>query len=165
MLSHTGTLWQYLGSFLIYTLATVGLIYGVYWYSSKAAAAKAPEAPAEETPPEPAPEALALESSLPLDGQKTLHVVRTGSERFLISTTDSATQLLSKLDPVPAPPPAVSEEQPAPEEVKVDLPWYAQRYAQQPARPVQLPPPVRRPSSFGERFIQSVQWLVSSRSR
>ena len=167
MLNHTGTLWHYLGSFLTYTLATVGLIYGVYWYSGKAAIAKkAPEPPAE-APPEPSPEALALESALPLDAQKTLMVIRTGSERFLISTTESGTQLLSKLEPVPAPPPPVLEEstEPEPEEIKVDLPWYAQRHAQQPERPIQLPPPVRRSSTFGERFLQSVQWLVASRSR
>lgn len=161
MLSHTGTLWHYLVNFLAYTLVTVGLIYGVYWYSSKASA-KPAEAPAETPPPEPGPEVLVLESSLPMDAQKTLHVVRTGSERFLISTTDSGTQLLSKLEPVPSPPPAVTEEPEAPTEVKVDLPWYAQ----QPPRVVHLPPPpVRRPSGFGERFIQSLQWLASSRSR
>jgi flagellar biogenesis protein FliO len=152
-MSHTGTLWQYLGSFLMYTLMTIGLIYGVFWYTRKAGGASAAVPKAEEAQGD----ALALESALPLEPNKTLYVVRSGSERFLISATGEGTQLLSRLESVPTP---VAAEPVAvdPVEPKVDLPWYAT--VPSPTRMVTMP---RR--SFGQRFVQSVKWLVASRMR
>jgi len=161
MLSHTGSLGQYLWNFLLYTLTTIGLIYGVYWYTRKAsgkAAIAMPEAPPVTS------ESLVLESALSLEPQKTLYVVRSGSERFLLSATGDQTQLLSKLEPAYAPAFAVpvTEEAPEPPAPRVDLPWYAD----QPVRMQAPPPPViRRPSGFGSRLVQSIQWLVSSRTK
>ena len=157
MLSHTGTLTQYLTNFVLYTLMTVGVMYGAYWYTRKAVGNRA----SVSTPTVATPDPLTLESSLALDPHKVLHVVRIGSERFLISVSGEGTQLLSKLEDVPAAAPAVVETAvpTLPTEVKVDLPWYAN----QPPRMVMTAPPPR--SSFGARFVQSVQWLVSSRSR
>lgn len=153
-MSHTGTLWQYLGSFLMYTLLTIGMIYGVFWYTRKAAGARATGTTptTEETQG-----SLALESALPLEPNKTLYVVRSGSERFLISATGEGTQLLSRLESVPA----VVVAEPVAEvsvEPKVDLPWYASVPG-----PTQLAT-IRR-QSFGQRFVQSVKWLVATRSR
>ncbi|MCE3235193.1 MAG: hypothetical protein K0Q50_1373 [Vampirovibrio sp.] len=150
MLSHTGTLWQYLGSFVLYTLATVGIIYGVYWYTRRTSggSAAAAAAPAEEGQPK-----LELESTLALEPTKNLYVIRSGNERFLLATTAEGTQLLSRLDNVPtevtATVPEVTEEAPA-----TPKPWYASE-----------PPAVlARPNAgFKQRFVQSVQWLVSSR--
>jgi len=154
MLSHTGTLWHYLGSFVFYTLATVGVIYGVYWYTRKnaGAAAAAAAAKAEEGQIK-----LELESTLALEPNKNLYVVRNGVERFLLVTSAEGTQLLSRLDNVPAPP----EEVVAVAEPVVDLPlapkpWYATE-----------PPPaiIQRKLGLGARFVQSVQWLVASRTK
>jgi hypothetical protein len=167
MLSHTGSLWQYLSSFLIYTLMTVGLIYGVYWYTRKASGKAVSAAPPPE-PDEPTSESLLVESALPLEPQKTLYIIRSGSERFLISTTETSTQLLSRLEPVPPPvfeTPETEEDSPMlpPLQSRVDLPWYADQPVRVQAPP--LPPPVRRASGFGQRFVQSVQWLVASRTK
>lgn len=159
MISHPASLWQYFGSFVTYTLTTVGVIYGVYWYTRRASGGALGGAPKA---PEVAPESLVLESALPLEPQKTLYVVRTGSERFLISATGTDTQLLSKLEPVPPPVVEVPVVEVAPlVQAKVDLPWYAD----QPTRVQAPPPPIRRAPSFGQRFVQSVQWLVASRSK
>lgn len=150
MLSHTGTLWQYLGSFVFYTLATVGVIYGVYWYTRRTSGgmAAAAAAKAEEGQPK-----LELESTLALEPSKNLYVIRSGNERFLLATTAEGTQLLSRLDNVPAEVPVEVAETVA-EEPKSPKPWYASE-----------PPAVlARPNNgLGARFVQSVQWLVASR--
>jgi flagellar biogenesis protein FliO len=152
MLTHTGTLWQYLGSFVMYTLLTVGAIYGVFWYSRKATGGASIGSNSTTGGTQ---DPLILESTLPLEPNKTLYVIRTGAERFLLSSTAEGTQLLSKLESVPAPAaePVVAA---PPAEPKVDLPWYAT----EPPRLVTL-----RRQGFGERFVKSIQWLVSSRMR
>lgn len=152
MLSHTGTLWQYLGSFVLYTLGAVGLMYGAYWYARRSIAATSPTAPAE------APNAMVLESSLSLEPQKTLYIVRIGEERFLMATTAEGLQLLSKLEKET---PLVPEvDIPVVQETPRLEPWYASAGQQ-----VTLPVLPRRTESFGSRFIKSVQWLVSSRMK
>lgn len=150
MLSHTGTLWQYLGSFVFYTLATVGVIYAVYWYTrAKTSGTAAAAAPATED----SAAKLELESTLALEPNKNLYVLRSGNERFLLATTAEGTQLLSRLDNVPVEAPAVVAEADT-EGSKSPKPWYASE-----------PPAVlARPNlGFKTRFLQSVQWLVSSR--
>lgn len=152
MLSHTGTLWQYLGSFVLYTLGAVGLMYGAYWYARRSIVNAAPATPVE------APNAMVLESSLSLEPQKTLYIVRVGEERFLISTTAEGLQFLSKLEKeillVP------EAEIPTVRETPRLEPWYANAGQQ-----VALPVMPRRTETFGSRFIKSVQWLVSSRMK
>ncbi len=152
MLSHTGTLWQYLGSFVFYTLATVGVIYGVYWYTRKNAGAAAAVAAAKA---EEGQIKLELESTLALEPNKNLYVVRNGVERFLLVTSAEGTQLLSRLDNVPAPVEEVVAE-PVVDLPLAPKPWYATE-----------PPPaiIQRKIGFGERFVQSVQWLVASRTK
>lgn len=154
MLSHTGTLWQYLGSFLLYTLGAVALMYGAYWYARRSIATPPPAATDE------APSALLLEASLPMEPQKTLHIVRVGEERFLIATTAEGMQLLSKLEPEA--PVAQESDIPVVQETPRLEPWYANAASQQ----VTLPVLSRRATeSFGSRFVRSVQWLVSSRMK
>ena len=146
-MTHTGTLWQYLGSFVMYTLMTIGLIYGVFWYTRKASGAS--------TQPEQAQGSLVLESTLPLEPNKTLYVVRSGSERFLLSASGEGTQLLSALEAVPS---LILAEPVSEPTAKVDLPWYASVPAGN--RPVAM-----RRQSFSQRLAQSVRWLVASRTR
>ncbi len=146
-MTHTGTLWQYLGSFVMYTLMTVGLIYGVFWYTRKASGIA--------TATEEAKGSLVLESTLALEPNKTLYVVRSGSERFLLSASGEGTQLLSALASVPGPILAEPVSEPV---AQVELPWYAS--VPSTSRPVAI-----RRQSFGQRFVQSVRWLVTSRTR
>lgn len=146
MLSHTGTLWQYLGSFVLYTLGAVGLIYAAYWYARRSImpAASPSQADAPQFP-------LAIEATLGLEPHKTLYVIRSGDERFLISVSGESTQLLSKLE---TPISANSEIPVVPETQRLE-PWFAQHQA------VSQKPQ----STLSSRFIQSVQWLVSSRMK
>ena len=154
MLSHTGTLWHYLGSFTLYTLLAIGMIYGAYWYTrrhlGKPAVTAAPVEESEEVP-------LAIESSLPLEPQKTLYVIRSGNERFLLSSTGENLQFMSALESVPTLPEPMPEPMPMEEPAIEDAPWFSKTDAPKPV--ATTPPP-----SFGSRFIQSVQWLVTSRS-
>ena len=164
MVNHTGALWHYIGSFLTYTLLTIGAIYAVYWYTRKATAARTP-APDNSATEEPPAGSLFLESALPLEQGRSLYVVRSGSERFLLSSTEAGTQLLSRWENAPPAQLDIAElEELVTATPRVDLPWYAVK----PASPVAVEPSRingSRQSSFGKRFIQIVQWLVSSRLR
>jgi hypothetical protein len=160
MLSHTGTLWHYLGSFILYTLMAVGLIYGAYLYARKASVVK-PFLGLGKKPESPSAPKLILESSLALEPRKTLYVVCAGNERFLIAASGESTQLLSKLEESSqtAGTSAMAATSVAavtlPPVDRVDeRPWYTEA------------PIITRPqkAGFGARFVQSVQWLVSSRS-
>lgn len=87
-------LWHYLGTFVLYTTLSIAFIYGMFLALKKnpawlgvltgrhTAASKS---------------ALAIETSLPLEARKSLHIVRCGQERFLIATGGDGTQFLSKL--------------------------------------------------------------------
>ena len=148
MLNHTGTLWHYLGSFVLYTLLAIGCIYAAYCYFRKSPGGSM--LPLGRKAEKADPNKLTLESVLPLEPRKTLYVVRSGPERFLISASGDDTALLSKLEPVPS---VVEILDMVPEDTS-DRPWYTER------------PNLRvRKQTMGERFRQSVQWLVSSRSR
>lgn len=155
MLSHTGTLWQYLGSFVLYTLGAVALIYGAYWYARRSTTGFLPGAAA--TVPEEAEVPLVLEASLSLEPQKNLYIIRSGKERFLIAASGEATQLLSKLESVETEAEAPVEI-PIVEETPKLEPWYT-------PGPQPVAPPAIRRESFGSRFVKSVQWLVSSRMK
>jgi hypothetical protein len=176
--SHTTSLWHYGSSFLVYTLLTVAVIYGAYWYTRKNAATRFVPPPAPMPEVAPAPEALVLESALPLENPgaeapHVLYVVRTGSERFLIAAGGAEPKLLSKLEAVPSASAShYHEYQDDDDEAvpvsalhQVDLPWYAQQPAPRPmAVSTPVPLPMRR-STFGERFVKSVQWLITSRMK
>jgi hypothetical protein len=156
MLSHTGTLWHYLGSFIFYTLLAIGLIYGAYWYARKAPSGNILMGFGKK-PDDNAVPKLTLESTLALEPRKTLYVVCSGNERFLIAASGETTQLVSKLENTPQP---VSASEPA---VQVALPPVVMPEE----RPWYTDAPIitrRQKASFGSRFVQSVQWLVSSRS-
>lgn len=161
MLSHTGTLWHYLVSFIGYTLLAIGMIYGTFLYIRKFTGRTPLSAPANDSVPDEAVtvSTLALETSLALEPDKNLYIVRSLQERFLVATSSEGVQLISKLESVSPP------KEDAPE---VDLPVVASAiekpwYAEIPKAPV-LPqaPPVS--SGFGARFLKSVQWVVSSRA-
>src|SRR5271157_1529417 len=105
MLNENGVLTHYLLCFLFYTLSVVGLIYGVArWYARRHLSAATPAAaPAKEESPPPvaAPpplKDLSIESSLPLEAGKMLHIVRAGSEKFFIASSEQDVYLLSKLE-------------------------------------------------------------------
>lgn len=181
MSPHTGMLWQYLGSFTLYTLLAIGMIYAAYWYVRKASGngfgllRKATDTKAR----------LEIESMLSLEPRKNLYVVRAGQERFLIATGAENTHVLSKLDAemaIAAQPVAtmteeaalVPEEPPVVAEVVVNAaqassPWYTQ-----PEGPVELPftktapefkPDTMSAGTMGNRLMQSVRWVLSARTR
>ncbi|MBY0450797.1 MAG: flagellar biosynthetic protein FliO [Cyanobacteria bacterium] len=102
----TQILWQYVGSFTLYTLLAIGVMYGAYfWIKSQGSlpaglAAGLPkgltgllkiQTPGVQNP-------IQIESRLSLELRKQLYIIRCGSERFLIATSNEGTQLISKLD-------------------------------------------------------------------
>lgn len=160
MLNHTGALWHYLGSFILYTLGAVALIYGAYWYARRSTRGALPDTVQHSQLQLPA---LEIESVLALEPQKTLYVIRSGQERFLVSSSGDNTTLLSRLEPVFTEQAEVSEI-PVVQETSRLEPWYA---LQQPLNQ-SLNQPLNQPlksETFGSRFIKSVQWLVSSRMK
>lgn len=153
MLNHTGALWQYLGSFVLYTLGAVALIYGAYWYARRSTGGLISGASKQSDPQVPA---LEVETTLALDPRKTLYVIRSGQERFLLAASGDDTQLLSRLESVAVKQPA-DVEIPIVEETPRLEPWYA---IPQPSRPA-----AQQAETFGSRFVKSVQWLVASRMK
>ncbi|WP_373532889.1 FliO/MopB family protein [Vampirovibrio sp.] len=154
MLNHTGALWHYLGSFVLYTLGAVALIYGAYWYARRSSGGFLSGAAKNNNSQRPV---LEIESILPLEPRKNLYVVRAGHERFLLAASGDDTTLLSQLEPEFSEPPEMSEIPVVQETPRLE-PWYA----------LQQPTHVhsgRKPDTFGARFVKSVQWLVSSRMR
>lgn len=170
MVEHSGGLWHYLSSFMMYTLTAIAMIYGVYWLIQRAPGTSGKQEPPAE---EEKPGKLELESTLTLDEKRTLHVIRTGSERFLLSAIGESTQLLSRLENVPsdapppeaAPAPAEVAEEPQPVAVVEAPPWYASLAGPPLPSAEELPIRVSRKSGFADRFVQSVKWLASSRLR
>ena len=184
-----GTLWHYLGSFILYTLLAIGFIYVAYWYARRHSGQwllRHGKRPAAEAP------RLEVESTLTLEARKNLYVIRSGGERFLIATSMEGTQFLSRLEPAEAAAPVEANfpatrtgpmqaqstdrgpvgltEEPAP---KGDLsqailcalenkPAIALPFAKQAAN--ETTPAARTESTgFGARMVQSVQWLMASR--
>lgn len=161
MLSHTGTLWQYLGSFILYTLFAIGMIYAAYWYMRKNGAGLLAKKPTM------AGRKLEIESVLSLEARKNLYVVKSGSERFLIATSMDGTQFLSRLEstgspaavetPAAIPAGTMTLDTAAPQ----SAPWY------------QTPEPetetASKPAGLGGRLMknmgQSMQWLIASRTK
>lgn len=180
MSPHTGMLWQYLGSFTLYTLLAIGMIYAAYWYVRKASGNGFGLLGKSVHPKT----KLEVESVLSLEPRKNLYVVRAGQERFLIATGAENTHMLSKLEtdtalamqPMAAPVPEApaAEEVPVVTEVVVNAaqvtsPWYTQ-----PEAPVELPftktaqsfkPGPALAGAVGNRLLQSVRWVLSSRTR
>jgi flagellar biogenesis protein FliO len=103
----TQILWQYVGSFTLYTLLAIGVMYGAYFWikgqgsfpgglasglpKGLAGLLKLPASPTVQNP-------IQIESRLSLELRKQLYIIRCGSERFLIATSNEGTQLISKLD-------------------------------------------------------------------
>jgi flagellar biogenesis protein FliO len=155
MLSHTGTLGQYLGLFVLYTMLAIGLIYGAYWVLRKRGGILPKTA---QKPEGPLPTPLLIESTLALEPRKTLYVIKAGHERFLVASTLEQTQLLSKLEAEPAAEVSFAAVEAPAGEPQVALPWFA--------TPPDAKPTPELPSSkvgFGARFLQSLQWLAASR--
>lgn len=98
MIPNGGGLWHYLGSFMFYTLAAIGLLYAAYWqikknpglltFSKNGISSK---------------ESLQVESFLALEARKNLYVIKAGNERFLLSTSPEGTQFLSRLETATTP--------------------------------------------------------------
>src|ERR1044072_1229538 len=101
MLHHTGTLWQHLGSFILYTLFAIGMIYAAYYYARKHSGNLLGGLGEKIIPG--GKMKLEVESSLSLEPRKTLYVVRAGAELFLLSPSMEGTQFLSRLESVESP--------------------------------------------------------------
>ncbi len=155
-------LWQYIGSFTLYTLLAIGAIYAAFLYLKKhprlldtlqqrqQTRQKKGGSPALmhflqkslHLKQQPALQSaqpgggLAIESTLPLELQRTLYVIRAGRERFLIATSDQGTQLLARLEedppqngPSARTPDATEAPQPANPEPETDAGQNASRKA------------------------------------
>lgn len=160
MLGHTASLWQYLGSFVGYTLFSIGLIYAAYWFLRKQPNWLTGTAFQKNTTTTVAPKSLLeVEANLALEPRKTLYIVRAGHERFLISTTLEQTQCLAKLteEDEDSPAPVMSELKPEKVEERVTLPWFAKEEQPESPRPNATKP------GFGARLVQSMQWLIETR--
>jgi len=145
---------------MFYTLTAVGMMYAVFYYlrtkvknpqSSPLISEieSAPDTPVVPQLPLGVGTGLEVESVLPMENQQSLYVLRAGRERFLISVSGDKTTLLSKLESASV------------ETVKAtaDLPWFKAPEA----------PPIQEPvctpkASASQRFMQSLQWLISARS-
>jgi len=160
MYPQSSSLSHYLLSFMFYTLTAVGMMYAVYYYlrnkvkkpqsaPSMSEIESAPDAPVVPHLPLGIGTGLEVESVLPMENQQSLYVLRAGRERFLISVSGDKTTLLSKLESASV------------ETVKAaaDLPWFKAPEAPSVQEPVYTPK-----ASASERFMQSLQWLVSARS-
>jgi hypothetical protein len=169
-MGHTGTMIQYLGSFLLYTLLAIGIIYLAYWYTAGRRNTSNPVQTENEADNTDLPR-LEIESVLNLELNKNLYVIRNGDERFLVSTSDDETSCLSRLEPVTAlqtlPPPQY-EHYDNPENRISDTgsshsekPWYHNT--------VSLPPIERKlpqklsTGGFTKQLLHSIQWLIRSR--
>jgi hypothetical protein len=163
-MEHSGSLLHYLGSFILYTLLAIGVIYAVYCYARKHSGnlflgmKKASDPKAR----------LEIESVLALEARKNLYVVRSGHERFLVATSMEGTQFLSRLESTGAPAVAepIQQTPPVLQEATVQPPWYTR-----PEEPATLPSEPEKSGAtkpgegFGARFVQSLQWLVASRTK
>lgn len=136
----TSLLWQYIGSFALYTLLAVGAIYMAFLYLKKnphllhslqqrqsqtpSAGRLSPlmnfwkkslHSKQQSTLQQPSltegSAELMVESAVTLELQKTLYVIRSGQERFLIATSDQGIQLLTPLEAAPPKPSPVSSEE------------------------------------------------------
>lgn len=157
MISQTGTLWHYLGSFVLYTLLAIGLIYAAYFYTRKHGAGLLPFS--RRSGAGRPRNKLAIESVLPLEPRKNLYVVRVGAERFLLSTSMEGTQFLSRLesDSVEAQVPVGVSLPDASAEALAAQPWYTQASAHPDEMTMTSP-------GMGARLMQSMQWLMAARS-
>ena len=151
LLSQTGTLWQYLGSFVLYTLLAIGMIYAAYFYTRKHAG----NLPGFIRRPGMPKQKLEIESVLALEPRKNLYVVRSGHERFLLSTSMDGTQFLSRLESAEHPETALEPAAASASSnvVPMEKPWYAQPPESASAQP-----------GMGARLVQSMQWLIAARS-
>ncbi len=98
-----GTLGYYLGSFILYTVGAIGVIYGIFLYLKKNPNGLPLQFPKKSVHSQ---QTLRVESVLSLEARKNLYVVCSGQERFLIATSMEGTQLLSRLEPTTALPEA-----------------------------------------------------------
>lgn len=158
MLGHTGSLWQYLGSFVGYTLFAIGLIYGAYWFLKRN-----PSNWLSGSAFQKSGKALEMEASLTLEPRKVLYIVRAGHERFLISSALEKMECMAKLESETATLPVAPDvmmEFPD-EEEPVALPWFAAEKMRAESKTVIA----TKPSGLGARLMQSVQWLIESRTR
>jgi len=145
---------------MFYTLTAIGMMYAVFYYlrnkvksPQKASIISEAETMAD-TPVIPQlplgmGTGLEVESVLPMENQQSLYVLRAGRERFLISVSGDKTTLLSKLE-------SASVETPA---TTADLPWFKAPDPQAPQEPIYTPK-----ASASQRFMKSLEWLVSARS-
>jgi hypothetical protein len=165
---HSGSLLHYLGSFILYTLLAIGVIYAVYCYARKHSGTLFLGVKKNADPKA----RLEIESVLALEARKNLYVVRSGHERFLVATSMEGTQFLSRLESTGAPviPEPVQQAPPILQEATVQPPWYTQTQTR-PEEPATLSSESKKSGAtkpgegFGARFVQSLQWLAASRTR
>jgi len=98
-------LWHYVGSFTLYTLLAIGVIYGLFLYfrknpaslNSLAALGNGGLQFGRNPLQSQQAKKLEVETILALEPRKTLYIVRADQERFLIATSMEGTQFLAKL--------------------------------------------------------------------
>ena len=93
----------YLGHFIVYTIAMIGIIYAALLVYKKFSAGCGFGAKSEF---------LKIEESISLSPRKSLYVIKAGDERFLIAADIDRTALISKLD----------EQKSSPENVITEIP-------------------------------------------
>jgi Flagellar biosynthesis protein, FliO len=170
IVEHGHTLSHYLMNFILYTLGAIALMYAAYGYTrrrlgldkDKAAVGSDATAVAAAAPPQMPPGVLLVESTLGLEENKTLYVVKAGNERFLIATSGDSTQCLSRLEnePKPVASPVTAITGAVTTSNGAAIPWFTE---------LQRTPDAAvegnaAGSGFSDRVLQSLRWLVVSRS-
>lgn len=161
MIEHSGTVGHYLWDFLVYTSLAIAIIYVAYWFST------ARKSRTVELPPDVSGEGMSgleVESLLSLEPNKNLYVIRTGDERFLVSTSGDSTSCLSRLEPASSlmTLPPVGESTGV--EHEQEKPWYKvpRTTSAVQASGVRNTFP-QGGGGFKRQFLTSLQWLISSR--
>lgn len=170
IVEHGHTLSHYLMNFILYTLGAIALMYAAYGYTRRRLGLdkdKSSEAAATEAaaPSAPAPSgALLVESTLGLEENKTLYVVKAGNERFLIATSGDSTQCLSRLENEPvkvsASPVSATNGAAATATNGAAIPWFTELQNAQ----ANAAGDNKAATGFSERVLQSLRWLAVSRS-
>ena len=159
-MTHSGTLWHYLGSFILYTLLAIGFIYAAYWAARKHSGNLIPAITKNSR----SKTRLEVESRLTLEARKNLYVIRSGHERFLVATSADGTQLLSRLETDEALKNTVIQSQTEQDPIigpAEPSPWYT--HTTENTGSGTSTQGALDGNGLGSRFMQSVQWLLSAR--
>ena len=105
--SSNNLMWQYLGTFVVYTGIVVAFLLLIAWVLKKN-----PDwlgqlkKGALNLSGKPTVGQLAVEETMALEANKQLHIIQCGQQRFLLATGTDSTQLLTELESLPTQPEA-----------------------------------------------------------